>query len=475
MPPVSSTPSPYSADTTKSLSPVTPLTTDAEQADEDSDTAKEPSSGPQRSEKTGKREKRKRCRVTPEQLIQLEDIFNKDRNPTGIRRKEISDELGMQERQTQIWFQNRRAKAKLLDGKAGLESPIGAPAIMNSLTPVNLTVLMNEPEAFDLIPCNELSIGTWRRIASTMGQYDLVAYTCEAKRCITWFIQSSGRGFKMELSYDSIVDIGFSNGNTGDGEAVFIVDRPPMFYLEQAYQPDFAQPMPKFWKRCTDWTEDLQASQVLCHTLSGPAAMLANIVRNLNTRILATNAESVSVRSSGLYRPHLSVESNALHRGQYIMPPSISPPYQLEQASQVLAQPQPLHASISSATGIKLPSAPLFGVSGYADNSELDQDNRFAAVPISRGARLSSLPSHPPPPKDSSNEQNFFNASLFNGSPVDFAMSQSGALYDPTLDIDPSLLQSSSPNDHGMAFYSLFDDNAILAGAAGGHHAQYEF
>lgn len=327
-------------------------------------------------------------------------------------------------------------------------------------------------QAFDLIPCNELSIGTWRRIASTMGQYDLVAYTCEAKRCITWFIQSSGRGFKMEMSYDSIVDIGFSNAVTGDGEAVFIVDRPPMFYLEQFYQPDFAQPMPKFWKRCTDWTEDLQASQILCHTLSGPAAMLANIVRNLNTRILATNTESVSVASSGLYRPHLAVESSGVHRGQYI-PTSISPPYQLERASQVLAQPQPLHASISSTTGIKIPSAPLFGVSGYADNSELDQDHRFPAVPISRGARINSLSSHTSPAKESSHEQNLFNASLFNGSPVDLVM-QSGALYDPTLDVDSALLQSSSPNDHGMAFYSLFDDTAILAGGAGGH-AQYEF
>jgi hypothetical protein len=53
------------------------------------------------------REKRKRSRVTPEQLVHLEQFFSIDRSPTAARRKEISQLLGMQERQTQIWFQNR--------------------------------------------------------------------------------------------------------------------------------------------------------------------------------------------------------------------------------------------------------------------------------------------------------------------------------------------------------------------------------
>jgi hypothetical protein len=52
-------------------------------------------------------EKRKRSRVTPEQLIELEREFSTNRTPTGAERKAISDRLGMNERQTQIWFQNR--------------------------------------------------------------------------------------------------------------------------------------------------------------------------------------------------------------------------------------------------------------------------------------------------------------------------------------------------------------------------------
>ena len=53
------------------------------------------------------KEKKKRSRVSPAQLAQLEQFFAEDRSPTASRRKEISQALGMPERQTQIWFQNR--------------------------------------------------------------------------------------------------------------------------------------------------------------------------------------------------------------------------------------------------------------------------------------------------------------------------------------------------------------------------------
>lgn len=81
----------------------------------------EPASGPQRSylanmaAAKADREKRKRSRVTPEQLVHLERFFAVDRGPTAVRRKEISDLLGMQERQTQIWFQNRSVPTSVCD------------------------------------------------------------------------------------------------------------------------------------------------------------------------------------------------------------------------------------------------------------------------------------------------------------------------------------------------------------------------
>jgi regulatory protein PHO2 len=97
------------------LSPITPredsvpLTPDG-----DFDATREPMFGPQRtgksrSDRDADRDKRKRSRVTPEQLVHLERFFSIDRSPTAVRRKEISELLGMQERQTQIWFQNRSA------------------------------------------------------------------------------------------------------------------------------------------------------------------------------------------------------------------------------------------------------------------------------------------------------------------------------------------------------------------------------
>ncbi len=75
------------------------------------------STGLQRSTLTSgvkaEKEKKKRTRVTPEQLVHLERYFAMDRNPTAARRKDISDLLGMQERQTQIWFQNRSVSSPL--------------------------------------------------------------------------------------------------------------------------------------------------------------------------------------------------------------------------------------------------------------------------------------------------------------------------------------------------------------------------
>lgn len=55
----------------------------------------------------GGKQRRKRSRTTPEQLEKLEEYFAADQSPTAARRREIARELGLDERQTQIWFQNR--------------------------------------------------------------------------------------------------------------------------------------------------------------------------------------------------------------------------------------------------------------------------------------------------------------------------------------------------------------------------------
>ncbi|KAI6025786.1 hypothetical protein F5J12DRAFT_715686 [Pisolithus orientalis] len=262
------------------------------------DASKEPASGPQRDGSSSsaatiapkqEREKRKRSRVTPEQLVHLERFFAMDRSPTAARRKEISDMLGMPERQTQIWFQNRRAKAKLQDGKKGrgdsAESPPDTPPELTTGYEAELHNMLHEDEPVTIIPCTDLSIGTWRRIATTVGKHDLVAYLCDTKRCLTWFIHSAGDGFKMEIPFDIVADTEFTNAAPGSGMASFFLARPPTFYVETLSPPVPAQgtePV-RHWKQCADWTEGQQATKVLRHDLVGSAVQLAHVLRHLNT------------------------------------------------------------------------------------------------------------------------------------------------------------------------------------------------
>ncbi|KAI0218449.1 hypothetical protein L0F63_005583, partial [Massospora cicadina] len=55
---------------------------------------------------------KKRARTTPEQLAALETIFQCSPKPAMQVRKELSVKLDMPLRNIQVWFQNRRAKAK---------------------------------------------------------------------------------------------------------------------------------------------------------------------------------------------------------------------------------------------------------------------------------------------------------------------------------------------------------------------------
>jgi regulatory protein PHO2 len=139
--------------------------------------------------------------------------------------------------------------------------------------------------AVTIIPCNDLSIGTWRRIATAVGKHDLVAYLCDSKRCLTWFIHSAGYGFKMEIPFDIIVDTEFTNAAPGSGLASFILSQPPTFYLESFSHsgPNQALGQVRQWKKCADWTEGQQATKVLRHDLIGSAVQLAHLLRHLTS------------------------------------------------------------------------------------------------------------------------------------------------------------------------------------------------
>ncbi|KAH7888470.1 hypothetical protein F5I97DRAFT_1804323 [Phlebopus sp. FC_14] len=59
-----------------------------------------------------------RKRTSRAQLKVLEDVFRKDTKPNAALRKKLANELDMQPRAVQVWFQNRRAKDKHLRKRA---------------------------------------------------------------------------------------------------------------------------------------------------------------------------------------------------------------------------------------------------------------------------------------------------------------------------------------------------------------------
>ncbi|CAP39505.1 Protein CBR-CEH-16 [Caenorhabditis briggsae] len=76
---------------------------------------------PRKRESTGssgssEEEKRPRTAFTSEQLDRLKQEFRDNRYLTEKRRQELAHELGLNESQIKIWFQNKRAKLKKTTG-----------------------------------------------------------------------------------------------------------------------------------------------------------------------------------------------------------------------------------------------------------------------------------------------------------------------------------------------------------------------
>ncbi|KAJ8926097.1 hypothetical protein NQ315_009954 [Exocentrus adspersus] len=62
-------------------------------------------------------EKRPRTAFSGAQLARLKHEFNENRYLTERRRQQLSAELGLNEAQIKIWFQNKRAKIKKASGQ----------------------------------------------------------------------------------------------------------------------------------------------------------------------------------------------------------------------------------------------------------------------------------------------------------------------------------------------------------------------
>ena len=127
----------------------------------------------------------------------------------------------------------------------------------------------------------------------------MVAYICEARRCLTWFIHSAGLGFKMEIPFETIIDAEFTNTAPGTGLASFVLSQPPLFFLEYVTSPASDGTTMRRWKTCPDWTEGHQASHVLRHDLIGSAVQLSQFLNNLRARA----RPDIPLRHSNTYQP----------------------------------------------------------------------------------------------------------------------------------------------------------------------------
>ncbi|KAI9796859.1 MAG: hypothetical protein M1825_006496 [Sarcosagium campestre] len=267
---------------------------------------------PRKSTLTQQQKNQKRQRATQDQLSTLEVEFNKNPTPTAVVRERIAQDINMTERSVQIWFQNRRAKIKLLAKKSietgedcegipesmrqylalqALESgkSLGRNFLGRSADPLaafggNNMLLngdANNPSKVVIhhFACRSLSIGTWRRIGQ--NAMDLVVFYSPDKACITYYINNDSAGYKIEYPFAYIKSMTLEAGDmSADGQSgqkpgglTVELTRAPNFFMDSSGSGGFYQ--------CGDFTEDQQASRILSHQLGGHPKVLSGQLAKL--------------------------------------------------------------------------------------------------------------------------------------------------------------------------------------------------
>ncbi|KAG7124709.1 Pyriculol/pyriculariol biosynthesis cluster transcription factor like protein [Verticillium longisporum] len=258
---------------------------------------------PRKSTLTQQQKNQKRQRATQDQLGTLEMEFNKNPTPTAQVRDRIAEEIDMTERSVQIWFQNRRAKIKLM-AKKSLETGEDFDCIPESmrnylamqameagkglggqylgrtgLLPYSPSMLMgNEQNGKVLIhhlSSRSLNIGKWTRVSqSTM---DLIIFYSPDKCTMTYYINNDQAGYKIEYPFAYIKNMYLENqeGDPSKPSGIVIeLNRPPHFFMDQT-------PATSGFFQCGDFTEEQQASNCLVHHLGGNPKVLSGQLAKL--------------------------------------------------------------------------------------------------------------------------------------------------------------------------------------------------
>ncbi|KAJ5917037.1 Homeodomain [Penicillium tannophilum] len=339
----SETPDPTGAPTTGSSSPPnstpSPSTSSATTAPSSSASRRPP----RKSTLTQQQKNNKRQRATQDQLVLLEVEFNKNPTPTAATRERIAQDINMTERSVQIWFQNRRAKIKML-AKKSIETGEGCDSIPESMRHyLAMQFDPNKPGTRDPFgrsagypspgmyaneanpsgkvvishfTCRSLTIGSWRRIGQ--NAMDLVIFYSPDKACMTYYINNDSAGYKIEYPFAHIKNITLETGDPNPGPngqpprpggLVVELNRPPMFYMDSSNSGGFYQ--------CGDFTEEQQASQIMIHHLGGHPKVLS-----------VQLAKLVSLES---FQNRLAYGNSS---SNFAVPTAMSPPFIQRPASQ---------------------------------------------------------------------------------------------------------------------------------------------
>ncbi|KAI8144726.1 hypothetical protein BJV82DRAFT_606004 [Fennellomyces sp. T-0311] len=254
---------------------------------------------------------RKRTHLKPNQLSVLQNSFAVNPLPDAGVRSQLAHDLGVSERTIQIWFQNRRAKARKLEALSNSlahtttiqhdpillprwmeqarshSQPRYQPTFRTMMTPERFEELRQQPQATrrsrprssskpekveastpaptapqdDIVPLfniQTLRIGSWSRFTAQPGEtvpWDLKCYV--QSKFMTWQVLAESHLFRIQVPFDTISQVRLVQEGQLEIE------------LEDPAQCCFSMFSNNEWIRCGDFSEDKQASRENVHVLLG--------------------------------------------------------------------------------------------------------------------------------------------------------------------------------------------------------------
>ncbi|CAO3673930.1 unnamed protein product [Rhizopus stolonifer] len=317
---------------------------------------------------------RRRTHLKPSQVAVLQESFVTNALPDATIRTQLAKELAVTERTVQIWFQNRRAKARKSEASLepnvrtgwidvpvtkakpkGSEQPPFQATFRTLVTPecyeesapikrrprssskpekfsaghslpppramsegVNRICHTQEDiEPFIPVPITTLRIGSWARFASLINenQYDLVCYG--DSRQLTWQVQDVGHQFRIHVDYNQVKQIRLGHVQLDLGQLEIQVGEASFSMKRSGIDPD--------WIPCGDFTEHKQASTEPTHILQGDHSQLKHCLLELIAQVPQLASKLVLIPNDFLCRdisisPSATPEPIYFDQNQWIDP-----------------------------------------------------------------------------------------------------------------------------------------------------------